>query len=302
VKRVLVTGASGFIGRRTITRLLEAGFDVHASSREVQHLNGVHWHRCDLLEPASAGRLVQDVDPTHLLHLAWYARPGTYWVAPENVEWVEATLRLLRAFARPDRRAVIAGTCAEYDWSFGLCSEGVTPLRPNTLYGECKRAVAAIAEQFAAGAGVSLACGRIFFVYGPGEDPNRLVASVIRSLLRLERAATTEGSQLRDFLHVDDVAAAFVALVKSDVTGPVNVASGTPVSVRELLLTAGRIIGSPELIDFGGVPMRPNEPPLIVADVRRLFDEVKWRPNHTLDSGLADAVSWWRAHIAGERE
>jgi len=302
VKRVLVTGASGFIGRHTIKRLVDAGFEVHAVSRRSQPMdNGHHWHCCDLLEPAAAADLIRATEPTHLLHLAWYAEPGAYSTAPENLGWVEASLRLLRAFARPDRRAVVAGTCAEYDWSFGFCSERVTPLRPTTLYGECKRSISAIAERFASEAGLSLAWGRIFFVYGPGEHQNRLVASVVRSLVGGEPALCTTGTQVRDYLHVADVASAFVRLLDSDVVGAVNVGSGEPLAVRQLLSTIGDVTGAPQLIRFGELPTRPNEPPLLVADARRLFDEVGWRPSHTLRSGISDTVDWWTAQLASPR-
>src|SRR5437763_607652 len=141
-------------------------------------------------------------------------------------------------------RAVLAGTCAEYDWSYGFCSEGVTPLAPQTLYGTAKHALRQVAEAFASQAGLSLAWGRIFFVYGPREDERRLVASVARALLAGEEAPTSEGSQLRDFLHVDDVAGAFAALLDAEgVTGAVNIGSGVPVSVRAVVEEVARAAG-----------------------------------------------------------
>lgn len=298
MNRALVTGASGFIGRHTLGPLLEAGFEVHAVSRDPPAHDGVRWHRRDLLDPTAGETLVRDLEPTHLLHLAWYAEPGLYWTAAENVDWLAASLRLLRAFAATGRRAVTAGTCAEYDWSSGVCSERGTPLAPATLYGECKRSLSAVGERLAAKTGLSLAAGRVFFVYGPGEHPRRVVASVATSLLRGEEAPCTSGSQARDYLHVADVASAFVALLRSDATGPVNIGSGEPLAVRRLLLRVGEAVGAPELIRFGELPDRPDEPPLIVADARRLVDEVGWKPHHTLRSGIADTVAWWRERLA----
>src|SRR3954452_23524389 len=139
--RVLVTGATGFIGHHLPELLSSRGFEVATVSRA----GGV-----DLLEPGAPERVVAEVQPTHLLHLAWYAEPGKYWTSPENVRWVEASLALLRAFAAGGgRRAVLAGTCAEYDWAHGFCSEGVTPLAPWTLYGPSKHALREMAESFA---------------------------------------------------------------------------------------------------------------------------------------------------------
>jgi nucleoside-diphosphate-sugar epimerase len=221
--------------------------------------------------------------------------PGAFWSSPENVRWVEASLALLRAFADAGgQRAVVAGTCAEYDWSAGVCVEGETPLVPATLYGTCKHGLHTVAAGLAAEQGLSLAWGRIFFLYGPGEHPSRLVPAVILPLLRGEPAELTEGSQERDFLHVADVAGAFAALVDSEVEGAVNVASGERTSVRALAELAGEITGRPDLLRFGALPSRPGDPPLIVGDRRRLADEVGFTPRHTLRSGIEDAVAAWR--------
>ncbi len=104
---------------------------------------------------------------------------------------------------------MLAGTCAEYEWGGpGPCVEGRTPLRPATLYGVAKDATRAVVEAAAGELGIAVAWGRIFFLYGPGEDERRLVASVARALARGERAATSAGTQRRDFMHVADVGAA----------------------------------------------------------------------------------------------
>jgi nucleoside-diphosphate-sugar epimerase len=303
-RRVLVTGASGFIGRGTLSALRAKGFEVHAvSSRATgaEALEGVHWERADLLSETAAAELVGRLAPTDLLHLAWYAEPGAFWRSPENVRWVEASLRLLRAFAGAGgRRAVIAGSCAEYAWSSRVrCVERETPCRPATLYGASKHALYLIAERFAEEAGVSLAVGRVFFVFGPHEHPARLAGSVARALVQGEEAPCSHGEQVRDFLYSEDLSDAFVALLCSDVEGPVNLASGRPTRVRELVQALAEAAGRPELVRLGVRPAARGEPAELLADVTRLRDEVGWAPTATLEQRAAETIAWWRAALRG---
>jgi nucleoside-diphosphate-sugar epimerase len=259
----------------------------------------VSWHRADLLDEGETAALVEAVSPTHLLHFAWYAEPGEFWRSEQNLRWVEASLRLLRAFrASGGGRAVVAGSCAEYDWSAlgadGVCSEDGTPLRPATLYGSCKLALGEIASSWAADNELSLARARIFFVYGPREDPRRLVSSIAHALTQGRPAPTSEGSQRRDFLHASDVAGAFVALLDSDVTGAVNIGSGTAIAIRDVVSLIAAAAGRPELVRFGEAPSRPDEPAALVADVGRLRDEVAWTPRLSLEEGIREVVEWWK--------
>lgn len=297
MKKVLITGATGFIGRQAVPLLLAEQYDVHAAAIDApEHsVEGITWHRVDLLDADQVNTLMAEVRPSHLLHYSWYAVPGKYWTSPENLRWVQGSLALLQAFAaNGGQRAVMAGTCAEYDWRYGYCSESVTPLAPATLYGTCKHAVQMTLRAFAEQTGLSTAWGRIFFLYGPGEHPSRLVASVIRSLLQGQPAPCSHGAQVRDFLHVRDVAGAFVQLLGAGVTGAVNVASGQPVSLRDIIYRVADQFGRRDLIRMGAIPTPLDEPPLIVADTRRLREEVGWRPLYDLDEGLAQTIEWWK--------
>ena len=191
--RILVTGATGLIGAPTLAPLIASGREVHAVTSRRPRTGAaapVHWHVCDLLDARATEALASQVAATELLHLAWYAEPGRVWSSPENLRWVEASLRLLQAFTEAGgRRAVLAGSCAEYAWQEStLCVESSTPCRPATLYGAAKHGLHVIAESYAAELGLSLAWGRIFFVFGPGEHEARLGGSVARSLLRGEPA------------------------------------------------------------------------------------------------------------------
>jgi nucleoside-diphosphate-sugar epimerase len=294
---VLLTGGSGFIGSHCIETLLGAGLEVHAvcSSREGRAADGVVWHRADLLDEADVAGLFSRVRPTHLLHLAWFATPGLFPTDAMNYRWTSASLDMLRHFVENGgSRVVTAGTSYEYDWRYGFCSEEVTPLAPDSAYGSCKKALAELTAAYAGTTGLSSAWGRVFFLYGPREYPERLVSSVIRSVLAGEPAKCSHGEQIRDYMHVQDVADAFVAILLSDATGPVNVASGVPVTLKSIVTRIGAMLGRPELIELGAIPARPNDVPLVVADVRRLVQEVCWRQRIPLDEGLDQTIAWWR--------
>src|SRR5207247_2475843 len=142
LKRVLVTGGTGFIGRNVLAPLLERGFELHATYlRDPIQVEDVSWHRCDLLDAAAVRTLLHAVKPSHLLHFAWYTEHGKYWSSPANLDWTAATLGLLRSFRDcGGSRIVAAGTCAEYEWGTERCSEIETPLKPRTLYGTSKNA------------------------------------------------------------------------------------------------------------------------------------------------------------------
>src|SRR5450755_2014532 len=195
-KRVLVTGASGFIGRWSVPSLLKRGYEVHAvvSARLPDRpiggeLVGAEIHRCDLLEPAAVDDLIKAVRPTHLLHFAWIATPKLYGMSAENFSWVAASLHLVQAFHQNGgTRAVIGGSCAEYDWArVDICREEASPLASNaasvaTPYAICKIALQNMLANYGLHLGLSIAWGRIFSPFGPHEHSDRLVPSVVQNL------------------------------------------------------------------------------------------------------------------------
>jgi nucleoside-diphosphate-sugar epimerase len=299
MRRVLVTGASGFLGRHCLAPLVRRGYEVHATARRmIDGPEGISWHQVDLHDTAQVIQMVQRVRPTHLLHCAWYMEPMVFTTSPENLRWVSTSLTLAEVFAEAGgQRMVGVGTGFEYDWRHGYCSETVTPLAPTNLYGTAKFALGRLLEAYASLKSLSLAWARTFFLYGPHEYPDRLVSSVICKLLLGKRAETSHGRQIRDYLHVADAGEALAAVLDSTTTGSVNVASGRPVSLRELVEEVGRQLNREELLAIGAIPERSGDAPLVVADITRLSEEVGWQRRFGLATGLADAIAWWDAEL-----
>ncbi len=292
MKRVILTGATGFIGSFASTALRDRDFEIHAVGRHDSGVPGVFFHRADLLDPRESAAVIQEIGASHLLHLAWYVEPGQYRNSEMNLRWVAASLELVRLFTQSGgQRVVLAGTCAEYEWRTEILSESSTPCAPATLYGAAKDGLHRIVRAYAASVGLSYGWGRIFYLYGPGEKGGRLVSDAIQSLLAGRPFRTTDGRQRRDFLHVSDVARAFVTLLDSNVLGAVNIGSGEAIPVRTILARIAELIGRPDLIEYGAQPLQPTEPECIQADRRRLERDVGFRPTYTLERGLAEMVA-----------
>lgn len=301
MKAVLVTGANGFLGRHVLLPLRERGFEVHATGRvapsaELQAL--AKWHRVDLLQPENVRKLLRELCPEGLMHLAWDTTPGAYWTNPSNLDWSAASLLLFSEFQRNGgRRAVVAGTCAEYDWTVSHMIERHTALRPATLYGCSKNAVREVLEAWAPQAGISWAWGRLFNVFGPHEKPQRLIPKIIAKLLAGNPVPFDQAAFVRDFMDIRDAADAFVTLFASRVEGAINIADGHPVSVQSVLKTVGDCLGASHLLRFGELDDDRTQPAELTADTRRLNHELGWRTDHALDERLAETCQWWRARL-----
>jgi len=303
---ILVTGATGFIGSQVVRDLVKRGHRVRASQlatddrrRLADVVDEVEWVTLDLVKASreELGALCDSMDAC--VHAAWYVEPGLYVHALENIDWVTTSLRILEALADAGcQRAAYIGTCFEYDHRDGTLSES-TPTAPWTLYGNAKLSTALMGTQLARDRDVAFSWVRLFYQYGPYEYGQRLVPYVIQSLLRGEEAEIGSGEEVRDFLHVADVGSAIADIVLSDCVGAVNVGSGEPLRVRDLVAEIARQLDSQDRVRFGARPDSPSNPPFICANNSRLVSEVGWRPRYNLEDGLRETIEWWKNELAG---
>jgi nucleoside-diphosphate-sugar epimerase len=304
--RVLVTGPTGFIGAQVVRVLVDQGCEVHgvvrpdSDRRRIERLlPKIGIIPVDLYDGEAVRVQLEKLRPDLCLHLAWTTEPGKYLRSLDNVRLLQASLQLATGLAAAGcTRFVGVGTCFEYDTDAGYLSEQ-TPTRPRTLYAAAKTSLATILEQLQSVTGMQSAWIRLFYQYGPYEDERRLVPSVISPLLRGQVAAVGPGTQIRDYLHVEDVARAIWAVAQErGLTGPVNVGSGQPVSVREVVTTIGDLIGRADRIAWGAGPADPADPPFICANTARLRRHTAWTPRYGLAEGLRLTVDWWREQLA----
>jgi nucleoside-diphosphate-sugar epimerase len=248
--------------------------------------------RGDLLNRDEIGETLKEIRPEICIHVAWYAVPGKYLTSYENVNMLHGTISLVNQLAKVGcNRFVGVGTCIEYDTNLGYLSEK-SATKPRNLYAACKLSTCNILTQLCRDLGMGFAWARLFYQYGPTEDKTRFVPSVIHSLLGGERTIVKNGDLRRDFLHVEDTAAAIWSVAGSHLSGPVNIGSAEAPSLGDIALTIGEILGRPNLVEVETATQ--DEPKLICADTSLLRKNTAWTPNYDLAEGLRQTVAWWQ--------
>lgn len=287
MRTVLITGASGFIGRHLVSSCRERGWHVIGLDRNPARTGSgcqAHEHFVHPVtsgEPLPAALAGRRIDATALL--AWPIDPVTYLDSPDNLGAMVATLAIASALLAGGCRTLVAtGTCAEYAKPTGDMQIADThPLLPTTLYAACKVAVHTVLAQLCRSQGAVCTWARLFNTFGPGEPATRLLPSLVCTLAGGGTFPTGSGVQVRDYLHVQDIATALVCCLEGGLPGAVNICSGRGVRLADLMACAAAVVEGVERVQLGARSDRAWDPPYLVGDPGRLVG-AGWLPHDPL--------------------
>lgn len=297
-KKVLITGATGFIGRNVVTELIKRGYEVHSLVFPpfAPEQKGLVQYEMNLMDSGAVEKFLSEHHFENLIHLAWYVGKGCQ-TSDINLDWVSASLNLLKTFKfSGGKRVLFTGSVSEYDYQYGFMTEDKTPLNNQYLYGKSKAALYSLAKSYCEMNNLDFKWARLFNVYGPNERIQRLMPSVIISCLKNEDVKVSTCTKFQDYLHVEDLARGIVTLFESDVNGAVNICSGQPVQLRTIVEKIAQYTNYSGEIRWGAVPSYFDES-VVVGNNSKLCNLVGFTPKYTLDEGLKQTIKWWEMNI-----
>ena len=288
--RILVTGASGFIGSAFCHLALSHGHAIaglmlptETPPTHVPATDRMLWLKGTLAD--LPWRAIEGFRPEVCVHFAWIATPGVYLESPENESYLRWSLDLVRRLHGLGMNHFVGvGTCIEYQITSAPLSEAHTPVAPTTLYARCKNALRETLEAEARKDGWHFCWGRVFYPYGVGEHPARLCSSLIQRLRRGEKLVLKTPRSTKDYIYIQDLADAILLTVEKRFTGTINWGTGIGVSVRQIADAIAAMQGRPDLVEEIS-PAEKDPLGFVVADASRL-KQLGWRQQFTLEQGL----------------
>lgn len=271
-RKILVTGATGFVGRQVVRVLSGKGIQLRLVVRDEKMIRADSlMEDCeivttpDLFAENSQWWEKQCKGVDAVVHIAWYAEPGEYLQSSKNMDCLVGSLNLARGATQAGvRRFIGVGTCFEYDLSVGFLSVD-TPLKPVTPYASSKAALYLALDTWLQAHSVEFVWCRLFYLYGEGEDPRRLAPYLRAKLEKGQPAELTSGSQIRDYLDVAVAGRMIADVVLSDQIGPVNICSGVPVTVQQFAEKIAQEYGRSDLLFFGARAENTTDPACVIG-------------------------------------
>lgn len=286
-KRILITGATGLIGKEAIPYLLEDGFEVYATTLEDNTSDEVNWISCNLFDDNSVKKVFEEVKPEYLLNFAWITG-GDYLTNDKNLLFKNVGIKMLEYFKQNGgKRAVYSGTCFEYDINGDILRE-TSPINPKTLYAQCKNELHNLCEKYAKENSLSFCWGRIFYVFGHNENPSRLTAKILNCLANDTVFDLGAPNNKLDYMYTKDIARGFVELVKSNYDGSVNICTGNGILLKDYALKMQEIMGKKGLITFD--PEKPSNLN-VIGDNSILKNIIGFTPKYSVEDGLREVCS-----------
>lgn len=269
MKRILLTGATGFVGRQILRELLAQGAEVHVVLRggkaPPQGVATAHVTDDLFSEDEAFWRAACEGIDT-VVHAAWYAEPGKYVTSQKNLACMAGTVQMAEwAASAGVKRFVGVGSCFEYDLEAGYLKT-TTPLVPNTPYGAAKAGTYLALSRALPCLGPSFAWCRLFYLYGEGEDSRRLVPYLRACMEAGTPAELTSGDQVRDYMDVAEAGRRIAEVALSSAQGAFNISTGVPLTVRQLAERIADEYGRADLLRFGARPDRPDDPKCVIGE------------------------------------
>jgi dTDP-6-deoxy-L-talose 4-dehydrogenase (NAD+) len=269
---VLLTGGTGFIGRHVLSRLLANGVHIKLITRTpIQYLDQVSKKVEVVFTPNAFVESIewwkkQCTDIDRVIHLAWYVEPGKYLDSFKNLECLNGSINLALASIHSGiTKFVGIGTCFEYDLEGILPKKTDSPLNPKSIYAVTKVSLFLILLNLFNSSSIDFAWGRLFYLYGEGEDSRRLTPYLHNQLSSGLIAELTSGSQIRDFLDVKEAAKIIVETAFNSANGPINICSGNGVSIRKFAEEIADLYGRRDLLRFVSRHENSTDPHYIVG-------------------------------------
>lgn len=292
-KRILLTGATGLIGKELFKPLLESGYEIFAVSRKpMQNSNTITWLSGDLFDAQFIKDCCEKAKADILVHLAWKVTKD-YANSNENFSFLAGSISLLQEFqAHGGKQVFFCGSYFEYDLSQTILTEQSKLAPEKMAYTFCKNELRKIAEKFCKQNAMDFCYGRIFNVFGHNEEKQRLTRQILDNLFTDKEVVIKSGPLQKDYMYSKEIAAAITAVLKSNVQGTINICTGKPIAIKDIALTIARKLHKEHLVkfqnDFGSQPL------CIYGDNTKLLSETDYKPQYSFEQAIDEIIEAYR--------